>query len=358
MLGPALHTRGGIAALVNAYGAHGLFARWSLRYVATDTGGGALRRLAALVRAAAVLMLLLVRERPVLLHIHGASRGFWRASLFMALALAARTRFLLHLHGGGFAGFFEDGCGRVGRALARFLFARAACIVVPTEGTQRWLRRTCAPVEVVCLPNPVDGAPLLPAGQRRSMLLYVGRPDARKGLYELLHAFSALRLQHPDATLVCAGEGDAQEPRRFCELLGIADAVVFTGWIGQDEKRVLLQRAAAFVLPGRQAGMPITLLQAMEAGVPVVAAAGSELIVHGVNGLLFAPGDVGSLRRMLCRLLHEGTLAAGLAARARSSVRVRCSADRVLAQLDSLYGSLGVRRSRSAALVAASGEAA
>jgi len=358
MLGPALHTHGGIAALVNAYGTHGLFARWPLEYLATDAGGGPLRRLAALARAAGALVLLLARERPVLLHIHGASHEFWRASLFMALALAARTRFLLHLHGAGFAEFFESECGRAGRALVRFFLARAACIVVPTERTQRSLRAMCPPAEVVCLPNPVDGVPLLRAGQRRSMLVYVGRLDARKGLYELLNAFGALRLQHPEATLVCAGEGDTDEARRFCELLGIADAVVFTGWIGQDEKRLLLQRAAAFVLPARQAGMPMTLLQAMEAGVPVVAAAGSEVVLHEVNGLVFPPGDVVSLRRMLSRLLHDGALAARLAARARSSVRVRCSADRVLAQLGSLYAGLGVRRSRRPALVAAPGETA
>src|SRR4030095_16460352 len=126
-----------------------------------------------------------------------------------------------------------------------------------------------------------------------------------------LEAVSALRPSVPDVRLLCAGEGDRAAVARYAERLGIADAVKCTGWIGPSRKRALLENAAGFALPSYDEAPPMSLLEAMAAGVPaVVSPVGGvpEVVVDGVSGLFVAPGDVATLQRLLRKLLLDRKL--------------------------------------------------
>lgn len=345
MLGTAPETRGGIAAVIQAWRAAGAFERWPVDYVATHCDGGPGAKLLAAARGLRRFVALLARHRRVLVHVHCASRAsFWRKSVFMAIAHAARCPVVLHLHGGGFARFYEEECGPLGRRLVRHFLGRAACVIGLTEGWRDWL----APfnLNVVCIPNPVRAAPAVP-GARGNVILFLGRIEEAKGVPELLKAFAVLRNTVRDAELVCAGSGDLEGAQRRAEALGIGDAVRFTGWLDEAGKRAWLARAGALALPSHAEGLPMSLLEAMAAGVPVVASAVGgipDVVKHGVNGLLVAPRDSVDLLRALRRLLREPALAARLGAAGRETVRARFSPEQVLARLDEVYAGLGVAR--------------
>src|SRR4030095_13478701 len=103
-----------------------------------------------------------------------------------------------------------------------------------------------------------------------------------------LEAVSALRPSVPDVRLLCAGEGDRAAVARYAERLGIADAVKCTGWIGPSGKRALLESSAVFALPSYDEALPMSLLEAMAAGIaPVASAVGGipEAITDRVPGL-------------------------------------------------------------------------
>jgi glycosyltransferase involved in cell wall biosynthesis len=156
---------------------------------------------------------------------------------------------------------------------------------------------------------------------------------------------ASLRAVVPDVRLVCAGEGDRAGVARVAERLGIGDMVKFTGWVGPSGKRALLESAAAFVLPGGAEGLPVSLLEAMAAGVPVIASpagAVAEVVVDGVSGLLFAPGDAAALSRCLRKLLLERALGARIGAAARESVRLRFAPERSIARLEEIYAAAGL----------------
>jgi glycosyltransferase involved in cell wall biosynthesis len=350
MLGTAPDTRGGIAAVLAAYREAGLFERWPIEYLATHCEGGAAAKLFAAARALWRFAALLAAERRVVLHVHCASRAsFWRKALFMALAHAARCPVIFHLHGGGFAQFYESECGALRRWLVRRLLDRAACVIALSERWRNWLAQVSANPRLVCIPNPVclPAAAQLrgPPRGRRNVVLFLGRIEPAKGIPELLDAFAGLRAGAPDALLVCAGEGDGEAASRQAQRLGLGDAVRFPGWIGAEEKRAWLARAAVFVLPSHVEGLPMSLLEAMAAGVPVVASAvgGIPDVVHdGVNGFLVAPGDRVALLRALGKVLHDPQLGAALGAAGREAMRARHAPDRVLAPLEALYARLGV----------------
>src|SRR3954468_22540240 len=99
MLGPAPRAHDGIDSVLDAYRAHGLFARWPIDYLATHARGGARDNARLALGALRRFIALLARERGLVVHLHAAAgAGFWRDAVFMALALAARCPLVLQLH--------------------------------------------------------------------------------------------------------------------------------------------------------------------------------------------------------------------------------------------------------------------
>ena len=338
MLGAAPETRGSIAAVVESYRAYGLFKRWQIEYIATHGDDGPARNAARALGGLRRFAELIARHGRSPVHLHVCARcSLVRDAAFISAALAVRCPLLLHLHGGG----FERSYG--GLAMRRLL-ERAACVLIPCESLRSWVRSVARGAHVVCMPNPVS-CELAPPVPRSRMVLFLGRMQPAKGIFDLLEAVAALRPAVPDVRLVCAGDGNRIAVASYAESLGIADAVKFTGWVGPSGKRALLEAAAAFALPSYEEALPVGLLEAMGAGVPpVVSAVGGipEVVVDGVSGFLVAPGDKSSLERALRRLLIDTKLAERISAAARETVRLRFAPERALPQLEEIYAALGL----------------
>lgn len=121
-----------------------------------------------------------------------------------------------------------------------------------------------------------------------------------KGIDEILEVLPALLEQEPNLVYMVLGDGDDQ-PRLEAKAksLGIADKVVFGGFIGETDKADSLRLADVFALPGRGEGFGIVYLEAMACGIPVVGSAldGSrEALRDGMLGELVDPTDPASIR--------------------------------------------------------------
>ncbi|HWI37914.1 MAG TPA: glycosyltransferase family 4 protein [Burkholderiales bacterium] len=325
MLGVAPETRSGIATVVDAYRSHGLFQRWPLSYLATDN----------VAKAAHAFGSLLAQHRRILVHAHigaGHWMEFGRSAAFMGAAMAARCPLIVHLHG-----------TRLNPSLGWFL-KRADVVMVPCEAMRSWVRSVARMSDVVVAPPPV--AIEVPAvSSKPNLVLFLGRLEAEKGIYDLLEAVAAVRANVPDLRLVCAGEGDRIGVARYAERLGIADAVKFTGWVGPSGKRALLEHAAVFALPSYKEALPASLIEAMGAGIPVIASPVGgipEVVVDGATGFLVGAGDTKSLRRALDRLLADRALARRMGEAARQAVFSKFDAHRAIGVVEDLYEALGV----------------
>jgi glycosyltransferase involved in cell wall biosynthesis len=289
---------------------------------------------------------LLARHRRLVLHVHSAAgAGFWRDCVFMSLAWMARCPVVLQLHGSGFERFYDE-ASALARAAIKEAFTRAAVLVVPTESQRAWIRSINRETRVACVPHPASsGAAPAAVAERPNMVLFLGKLEQRKGVFDLLEAVAAARASVPDVRVVCAGDGDRAAVARYAERLGIADAVKFTGWVGPSGKRALLDAAAVFALPSYSESMPVSLIEAMAAGIPVVATGVGgipEAITEGVTGFLVAPGDTSTLTRVLRKMLLDRALAARVGAAAREAARLRFAPDRALARLEAVYAEAGL----------------
>ena len=148
-------------------------------------------------------------------------------------------------------------------------------------------------------------SPRGPAGKR---LLFVGRLAAVKGVPVLFRAMQALAADHPDLSLTLIGDGPE---RRTLEdqarAMGLSSIVHFAGYKGQAEVAAALRETDILLLPSFAEGLPVVLMEALAARVPVLTtriAGVGELVEDGVSGRLVAPGDPGSLAVSLQALLE------------------------------------------------------
>ena len=159
--------------------------------------------------------------------------------------------------------------------------------------------------------------------QQGKRLLFVGRLAAAKGLPILLESLAIIKKQHPGVELTVVGDGsDRKDLQQMTVSLGLSQNVNFVGYKSQTEVREYFQQTDVFVMSSFAEGIPVVLMEAMAAAVPVVAtqiAGISELVEDGINGYLVAPGNSDILAVRIAKLLKYSELRTefGIAGRAK-----------------------------------------
>ncbi|WP_137702259.1 glycosyltransferase [Marimonas lutisalis] len=170
----------------------------------------------------------------------------------------------------------------------------------------------------------VDPARYAPAPRARGhQVLFVGRLAAVKGLPVLFEALEHLR--HETLSLAIIGDGpDRAALERMARDKGIDQQVDFMGYRSQSEVAAMLAETDLLVLPSFAEGLPVVLMEALAAGVPVVTtqiAGIPELVEHGVNGYLCPPGDELALAHAIEAVLDDPETAEAMGAEGRETVR-------------------------------------
>jgi glycosyltransferase involved in cell wall biosynthesis len=158
-------------------------------------------------------------------------------------------------------------------------------------------------------------------------LLVVGRLRIRKGVDVLLAAMPELLRRHPAARLLIAGDGEHRASlERAAAALGLGEAASFLGRVDGGRVRRLLRGAAALVVPSIYEGMPLVVLEAMEAAVPVVASRVSgipEVVEDGLTGWLVPAEEPAALAVALAAALDDPGEARRRGAAGRQRLRQR-----------------------------------
>lgn len=187
-------------------------------------------------------------------------------------------------------------------------------------------------------------------GQLPFRIAVLGRIADWKGQDVLVRALAEPALAEIGAHAVIAGDAYPGEPapdiRALASELGVSDRVEFTGFTPKPEE-VLASVDAVAVPSTRPDPLPNSAIEALAAGVPVVAANHGglpEIVRDGITGLLVLPGDTGALARALRTLADDPALRARMSEAATSDARERFGLERMLDEVESVYATLGVRR--------------
>ena len=194
-------------------------------------------------------------------------------------------------------------------------------LIAVSEGLRRTYERIGVPPEsFVTVPNGVapradrmgrsEAREILGLEPDRPVVLTIGRLTHMKGQWSLIDAVPGLAARFPGLAVVLLGDGPLRTSLQArAASLGISAHVVFAGH--RPDARRLLAAADVFVLPSRHEGMPLAALEAMEAGLPVVATrviGSAEVVDDGVTGALVRAGDPAELGAAVARLLADPAL--------------------------------------------------
>ncbi|WP_414158168.1 glycosyltransferase family 4 protein [Pseudomonas sp. BNK-45] len=192
-------------------------------------------------------------------------------------------------------------------------------------------------------PASKEGPPLQEALIRRDeaapLVGFVGRLSAEKGPDLFLDALIGLCRQRPALRAVLLGDGEQNQAlRQRIDEAGLTLRILLPGY--QNDMQPWLKRLNVLVLSSRTEGTPMILLEAMQAGTPVVAfAVGGipDVLQHRQNGLLAKPLDSADLARCIDRLLDDPALAGELAEAARVTQRKHYHLPTLARRWDELY---------------------
>ncbi len=195
------------------------------------------------------------------------------------------------------------------------------------NGVSRWIARDAEAVEGDSASGEDDASneddSCWPA------VLFVGRLRTRKAAAVLLEAFAILLRDWPQAQLILAGNGEHREVlEEHAEALGIAASTRFLGAVPRAEMDHWYRIADVFCLPSIYEGFPVTILEAMAAGLPIVSTTVSgipEAIEDGVSGYLVEPENATALAEALARLAADPELTRTMGRNARRAVREQFS---------------------------------
>jgi glycosyltransferase involved in cell wall biosynthesis/ubiquinone/menaquinone biosynthesis C-methylase UbiE len=318
---------------------------------------------------------LLAKTRPhvVLLTVSQNKAALSRDFLFAWLSRLFGARTVSYLRGSGYASIGGRE-GRLAQAMMRSIFKRSATVIVLSESLVAMAHTVYPRAHVAVVSNgspPAVSTDL--AGMRdesHPVLAYVGRLSRAKGLEDALLAVRQILVEMPDLEAVFCGEWDSPEfearMRQLVSEYSLGDAVSFPGPVSFEQRAALLARAWVFIVPSHSEGQPWVILEAMSAGVPVVATdtgAVAETIQDGVGGFVVPVGDSAALAERAIALLTNTTLWRQLSAGASNRYRAHYTVERsheVLAE-ELCSAAAGTRldgRAMPAAPVATSGGSA
>ena len=294
---------------------------------------GAIWRLFALCR----------RERPDLVHSHGEKADVAARIVCRLLGIphVVTMHTLRPWHWRRRLGMFLE---------RRTAFLTRQYVAVSSAVARMLLQEVGVPPERIRVianwaPEPVASSVLEAVPQRgQPTIINVARLDAAKGQDILLRGFEAVRRHHPNAVLWVVGSGPEKEILR--RIAGPGVEFLGDRW---DVPR-LLGMADLFVLSSWWEGMPLSILEAMLKGVPVVASdvgGVPEIVEHGVTGMLFPPGDALACAATMLACLADPGQANAMAIEARrrcAGRRERGLADYIACYEHTLHGAAEMRR--------------
>ncbi|UCG93706.1 MAG: glycosyltransferase family 4 protein [Candidatus Aerophobus sp.] len=265
----------------------------------------------------------LQKESPQIVHIN-TSLGiwaFWRDSIYLLISKMFRKKVLFQIHGGKLNEFWSRSCSLT-KVLIRQIFKMPELIAVLSSVQRKPFAEIGLAKKVKVVPNTVDISRYNNRGNCRTkfgipekciVVLFVASLfNKEKGVMELLKAIPLVTKKYEKVLFIFVGGGKEEHSMlEFCQKEKLEKYVKFTGYLHNDTLIQILKSSDIFTLPSYREGLPLVILEAMAAGLPIVATpvgAIPEFVNNGENGFLVKSMDHIWLAEKIGWLIGNGEL--------------------------------------------------
>lgn len=338
VVAPGHGGRGGIDSVVRMYQSTRMWDAMNCRLLATYDDRSALHKILAALKGYMAAPAAILRADIVHVHLAGEI-SFLRKMPVLFLAKALRRRLILHVHACSEQSLFD----KTPRWAWSWALGQSDCVIALSPSWAETIMRHAPEVRVVVVSNPVGAFSSVPRPHASPRVLYVGKLERRKGFDTLLASVPIVLQEFPEVEFWFAGHGELETARSQAEALGISHSVRLLGWVQGSELQAIYDAVDVFCLPSHNEGVPMSMLEAMSRGLPVVCTPVGgvpDVIVDQVNGVLVEPGSAESIAAGILCLLRNPEWAACIARFGRETVETTCSLERVVDQMTTLYEEL------------------
>ena len=240
-----------------------------------------------------------------IVHIHGASKGsFYRKYLlFLMVKYIFRKKIAYHMHGGGFSQFYARSSYLQKKLIEHFV-NNTDVLICLSRSWECYFKSQFNTKSIIVINNPIEQVNNITINKISTVeFLFLGKICDAKGVFDLLTVIKDnLDVYMQKARFLFGGNGETGRLKEFIKEHHLESCVSFEGWVSGAEKHQLLSRANVFLLPSYKEGLPMSILEAMNYGLPVISTTVGgipEVIKPGTNGFLMSPGDKKTLKEAI-----------------------------------------------------------
>ncbi|MCD8237350.1 MAG: glycosyltransferase family 4 protein [Prevotellaceae bacterium] len=339
--------KGGIAAVVNGYRGSRLEKDYNIIYVESYKDGGKLTKTFKAISGYFHFAKVLLIDKPDLIHIHSSfGPSFYRKMPFIYMASWAKKPIINHIHGADFDEFYVNANDKKKQQIKK-VYGKCSVLIALSDEWKDRLSQIVPADKITVIENysilHEDALTQRLNRASNNTVLFLGELGKRKGCYDIPAVVAEVVKQVPGVKFVLAGAGSAEDEaaiKKLCEEKGIASRVEFPGWVRGEQKDKLLREADVFFLPSYNEGMPMSVLDAMGYGLPIVSTnvGGIPKIVHdGENGYCCEPGNVDQFAASIVHILDEDTRQKEMGRQSFEIVEKKYSLEFHLRLLESVY---------------------
>jgi len=340
LIGPSLEQRGGVATVMKGLKSYLLLHDVKVVTIASTDDGNAVHKLFVYLNAWYHLFSICALRKADIIHINMASRSSCiRKSLLALTCIFFGVPYIIHLHGGAFQKYYTEEIDPLIRNMILFVFKGAARIIALSKYWQSWLENELGITKVSTVFNGVASYDLDEVNRDCPTVLFLGQLGVNKGTDVLISAIRQVINKIPSTILELGGDGDLSIYRKQAFDL---PNVRFLGWLDDIGKNAALSRATIYCLPSKNEGLPMSILEAMSAGLPVISTPVGgipEVVDDQVTGILIPPDDVQALSDAIYYLLSNISVAKIMGSKGKSRQRKYFSSEYMGGTILNIYQS-------------------
>lgn len=330
MVGMSLtKTRGGISTLIGEILNSGLKDEFAIDYIESQAEDFKdFDKLILALKAIFLFVVKILTKNPKLVYVHiGSNASLYREPFFIVLAKIFGKKTVAHFHAGDVDEYLEKQ-SKIGRKFISWAISLSDKLIAVSKDSANKLQKLAPKNKIEIIHNAIDTKPFAFSPKRfedrgeNVQILFVGAMGKLKGETDLADAVKILAEKHTNFRVSFLGFG-SENLENYCKKLEIEKFIEFVGAVSSSERFAFFEKADIFVLPTYAEAMPMSVIEAMAAGLPIVSTTVGgipELVGEAEEGFLVEPANVEKIAEKLSILIESKELRVKMGEKAREKV--------------------------------------
>lgn len=342
MIGSHLRTTGGITRVIKNYLKAGLGNKVDFYFFPTYYGSNLVINIlfycTQYIRL--FIKLYILNQKYDIAHIHMSYGGsFIRKKYIIKLLNYNKIPIILHMHGSQFKEFYNKSSNSKKRQIRNTLNQVDVILALGEQWKEYY--QSISTSTVISLDNAVFPKEDSSTFDEKIYITTMGVLSQRKGTYDLIKVASKIKDKiGPKYKFLIAGDGEVDNVKEIIKEKHLEDMFIIPGWISDEQKiENIYRKSIIYILPSYNEGMPMSILEAMSYGLPIISTNVGSIpsVVSEKNGFIIQPGDTDELEKLLIQLINNQNIISKFGKNNRKEINEKYNIFVSLDKLVSIY---------------------